>query len=272
MHLRRNWIRSRRIDHGGFTLIEVLVVVAIIALLIAILIPSLARARGQARRTACMANMHQIYLALMMYKDSNQDRIPDWVAVGKWFFRRAPGMTDGKPGSLKESFGLSALLAGVGPVEQNNTAARKKYLSAYSEVWRCPASPGWMWEKWKNTYANLKLTMNTPTETGNIPTNCYTKLMMRIKITDRASGKITAWDPSKIPVLQDNYTWLPGNCGWMGADSWSKSAGYALTNVPPPHAYKGRTAKTDGSSSWVDPICILWLDGNAGKGGGGKGL
>jgi prepilin-type N-terminal cleavage/methylation domain-containing protein len=51
----------------GFTLIELLVVIAIIAILAAILFPVFARAREQARKSACASNCRQIGLALMMY-------------------------------------------------------------------------------------------------------------------------------------------------------------------------------------------------------------
>lgn len=64
----------------GFTLIELLVVIAIIAILAAILFPVFAQARAKARQTTCLSNMKQIGLAVLMYTEDWDERLPAVMA------------------------------------------------------------------------------------------------------------------------------------------------------------------------------------------------
>jgi prepilin-type N-terminal cleavage/methylation domain-containing protein len=68
--MRRLWKRS------GFTLIELLVVIAIIAILAAILFPVFAQARGAARKAACVSNVKQLSLGIMMYTQDYDETMP----------------------------------------------------------------------------------------------------------------------------------------------------------------------------------------------------
>jgi prepilin-type N-terminal cleavage/methylation domain-containing protein len=61
----------KRNNRFGFTLVELLVVISIIATLLAILIPSLQKAREQAKKAICRANLHSIGTALLAYEVAN---------------------------------------------------------------------------------------------------------------------------------------------------------------------------------------------------------
>ncbi len=60
----------------AFTLIELLVVIAIIGILAALLMPALGRTKEAGRSATCLSNLHQIGVALQLYVQDNNNRLP----------------------------------------------------------------------------------------------------------------------------------------------------------------------------------------------------
>jgi len=61
---------------GGFTLVELAVVIATLAVLVALLLPALAGTRPNTQAFQCLENQRQLILAWQMYAQDNSDLLP----------------------------------------------------------------------------------------------------------------------------------------------------------------------------------------------------
>ena len=60
----------------AFTLVELLVVIGIIAILAALLLPVIVKSKEHGKSAACLSNLHQIGIALQLFVQDNDNKMP----------------------------------------------------------------------------------------------------------------------------------------------------------------------------------------------------
>lgn len=65
----------------AFTLIELLTVIAIIGILAGIILPAVQKAREKGRQAHCKNNLHEFSLAVEMYRNDHDRRMPPWLSA-----------------------------------------------------------------------------------------------------------------------------------------------------------------------------------------------
>jgi prepilin-type processing-associated H-X9-DG protein len=116
-------------------LIELLVVLAVIGLLAGLLLPALARARESGRATACLSNLRQLGIALQLYVQDHENRMP--VMRDRLIETNVPPATNAPPGTNS--------LPSVDIVLSN-------YLGAV-QVLRCPSDKARIFEQTGSSYS-----------------------------------------------------------------------------------------------------------------------
>ena len=106
-------LNSRR---GGFTLVEIMIVVAIIALLATIAVPNFLRARLRSQATACKQDLRMLDAAIEQYAIENNKVSTSAVAFADlkgYIKENSPLYSNGGTDTLGNTITLSTVGAGV---------------------------------------------------------------------------------------------------------------------------------------------------------------
>jgi prepilin-type N-terminal cleavage/methylation domain-containing protein/prepilin-type processing-associated H-X9-DG protein len=185
---------------GGFTLVELLVVIGIIAILISILIPALNRARDQANRTACMSNIRQLMIGFMFYAQTYKDKCPlgarsdnpgNVDIPGDWIYWRP---VTGNPGAINNS--------AIAPFVNSKGAT-------FQQLLRCPSDRGEdrITGSTGNYAYSYSMNMYYEPRDGYFPQ--AGKPSVRLSTTRRSSEKILLAEENE-KTINDGF-WAPGN-------------------------------------------------------------
>ncbi len=121
-------MRSKRLCRG-FTLVELLVVIGIIALLISILLPALSKARDNAVRIKCLAQLRQLGQMVFVYAANNRGHIP----IGAMELSATTA-------NLNEEYITDEMYTALGFKDIEDAQGNWNGLPL-NPVWVCPANP-----------------------------------------------------------------------------------------------------------------------------------
>lgn len=135
-HRRSLWlIRSGR--SGGFTLVELLVVIGIIAVLTAMLAQTVTSAKAKAKLTKCMSNQRQIGYAFHMYAQDHNDYFPRHSGLANYGGGAGKNeMLGGATDPIKRPMNVYTLSAGIFecPADMGRVYEGQDYKSWWQEV------------------------------------------------------------------------------------------------------------------------------------------
>lgn len=127
---------------GGFTLVELLVVISIVAVLVGLLLPALAGARASAMHAVCLSRFRSLGQAVHLYADDSADELPS--------SDHAAGFGSPDPVGARLSSWSLALLPYLGAsgferadlLDQARLAGRADdWRVSVESLYRCPRDP-----------------------------------------------------------------------------------------------------------------------------------
>ncbi len=232
---------SRLARETAFTLIELLVVIAIIAILTAILFPVFAQAKAAAKKTACISNLHQVGLAIAMYRNDADDTnprhrfCPDRVGDELCTNLTNPTQWTGANEVWWAPFDNSVAPDSSGPYPNYRAGFLQPYFKNVA-IFKDPHD-----QVWQVGYAMSYITRGPMGKPGSAVEN---PTVMQV------------WDHSRTPGCADTrvgHTGPPWNAFPVDADT-------AHTHYPSRHSEGFVTLRHDSSAKWRRPTSLTGAD------------
>ncbi len=245
--------RQSQCARGGFTLVELLVVMGVILIMAALLLSALGQTKEHGRSTVCKNNMRQLALGFLMYAEDNSEVLPwpggtpdrantnpnyaaDWCAGGQSSINTSLSSSWSAPG-----FGFNPECGSVFPYVMSQP--RRVYDATFKqpyETYRCPGT-GTLGEKQRvNFSAGGWMDPGKPFGTGAVP--------------PRGVMTTTITDPSRKVLLVNEDPSRMLNCAFDPG-----SATRAKDFVQ--HASRCNVAFLDGHLEGVQPRTLLRMQG-----------
>jgi len=257
-------ISKRKGVNGGFTRVELIIVIASIALLVSILMPALASVKTQAQdEVKCKANLRQVGIAVFMFLEEEESTMPDCHVINRSsnYSNKYLWTTDGRESSPR-----------LGPDDRDSYwgTAYNKYVKDIN-IFRCPAMAEFLetfpYDLISGYGLHPSVDPNDVIEQASFGLNGYIDQLNTNSVPNQAEVIVCTdhIEPRNEQANEINH----GDMFCMGVDTTNLSH-FRPGSTSPARAefYRGifrHNIRTDADYETGGRASVLWLDGHVGS-------